>query len=69
MTDRINTDLDDFMAETADTAPRKRRKPRRTKMARDAVKRRAFRVLAILADLDASQRERVLRMASKLSAV
>jgi hypothetical protein len=66
---RDNPDLDDFMEQTEDKAPAKRRRRRVVKMPRDAIKRRAFRVLAILSDLDSTQRERVLSMASKISAV
>lgn len=59
--------LDEFMAATEDTAPRKRRKARRPKLKRDYVKRRAFRVLAQLADLDQPQRGQVLKLAAELS--
>jgi hypothetical protein len=65
---RENDSLDEFMAATEDTAPRKRRKARRPKLKRDCVKRRAFRVLAWLADLDQSQRGQVLKLAAELSA-
>jgi hypothetical protein len=64
---RDNDALDEFMTATEDTAPRKRRKVR-PRLKRDYVKRRAFRVLAQLADLDQPQRAHVLKMAATLSA-
>jgi len=62
---RDNPDLDSFMRETADKPRKRRRKAVRLK--RDAARRRAFKVLALLADLDAPQRAQVLKVAARLS--
>lgn len=61
---RENDDLDNFMSET-EVKPRKRR--RRPIMKTDDIRRRAFRVLALLADIDTKTRDRVLRKAMVLS--
>ncbi len=61
---RTNPDLDDFMTDTQPTRKRRRKSP---VIKTDAVRRRAFKVLAILADLDAKTRDRVLRKAINLS--
>jgi hypothetical protein len=64
---RDNEALDEFMADTADAnTPRKRRR-KAARLKRDQARRRAFRVLALLADLDAPQRAQVLKVATKLS--
>lgn len=65
--DRDNPDLDDFMADTEPGARKKRRKRRASVVKADDVRRRAFRVLAVLADLDAKTRDRILRKALALS--
>lgn len=63
---RDNELLDEFMS--LEQSPTKKRRKRRTiKIKRDAIKRRAFRVLAVIADLDEPIRRRVLRMAEDLS--
>ena len=62
---RDNPALDEFMANVPTTTTKRRRKSCRLK--RDAAKRRAFKLLALLADLDAPQRAQVLKVASKLS--
>jgi hypothetical protein len=63
---RTNPDLDDFMSET-ETTPVRRRRRKSPVLKSDAVRRRAFKVLAILADLDIKTRERVLKKAINLS--
>jgi hypothetical protein len=75
---RENPDLDRFMRDTdPDATPiklklaRQRQQRKRTRKAgspdRDQVRRRAFRVLALLADLDAPGRARVLKAAERLN--
>jgi hypothetical protein len=76
---RENPDLDRFMRETdPDAVPIRVKLPmpqqqqrKRTRKAgapdRDQVRRRAFRVLALLADLDAQGRARVLKAAERLN--
>jgi hypothetical protein len=71
---RQNSRLDMFMAETPSgdvnslKLPKPKRRPRKPgAMTRDRAKRYAFRVLAILANLDAKERGRVLTIAAKLS--
>lgn len=66
---RDNPELDQFMNDTASPPPIPKRKGKRkaVRLKRDAARRRAFRVLAMLADLDAPQRAQVLRIAAKLS--
>lgn len=71
-TSRPNELLENFFGADPDTPTptrtgKKRPKSRRVLMSRDYVKRRAFRVLAAVADLDAPARRRVLEMAAKLS--
>jgi hypothetical protein len=73
MSQRINPDLDAaFMgAGNADTTPngqtRKRRKRRSPGgLDRDRTRRIAFRVLALLADLPAPDREKVLKCALRI---
>jgi hypothetical protein len=67
MTERTNEDLDAFMAETEPGPPRRRRRKRVVKLSPDKARRRAFRLLALLSDLEAPHRERVLRIALELS--
>lgn len=62
---RENDDLDNFMNET-EVKPR-RRKRRASAIKTDEIRRRAFRVLALLADMDAKTRDRVLRKSIVLS--
>lgn len=63
---RSNPELDDFMDDTEDKPAKKRRK-KRVQVPSDVIKRRAFKVLAVISDLDRSQRHRVLQMAAKIS--
>jgi hypothetical protein len=70
MSTRINSDLDAafYVAEpvTSHRLPKQRRKkPAPGK--RDAVRRRAFKVLAILADLGSADRLAVLKAAERLN--
>ncbi len=64
---RNNADLDAFMNDTVQPTRlrKKRRKPSAVKT--DEVRRRAFRLLALMSDMDAKTRERVLRKALTLS--
>jgi hypothetical protein len=62
---RDNNDLDDFMKETEVKPRRSRRLASAIKT--DEIRRRAFRVLALLAEMDAKTRERVLKKAIVLS--
>ena len=66
---RENPDLDAvFDGATAATLPLPREKKRRKeKTDRDVIRRRAFRVLALLADLDARHRLAVLKAAERLN--
>ena len=65
---RDNPDLDDVFLNHAAERP-KPVKPRRRRQSgnRDKVRRYAFRVLALLAGLDATDRERVLKAAQRLN--
>jgi hypothetical protein len=69
--DRANDLLEEVFADPDLTTPtnkgKKRRKTRVVKVSRDGVKRRAFRVLAVIADMDQPARKRILTMAAKLS--
>jgi hypothetical protein len=72
--DRPNELLEDVFADspnrpTPGNLGKKRRKTRVVKLTRDSIKRRAFRVLAVVSDLDQPARKRVLTMAAKLSEV
>lgn len=64
--ERHNPDLDEFMTNKP-TADKPRRKRGKVKVKRDAIKQRAFKVLALLSDLDEPTRERVLNMAAYIS--
>lgn len=66
---RQNPDLDEFMRITEDTAPRRRKIPRRKSqvLKRDAARRYAFRVLNVLSGLDLSSRKKVLAAAVRLN--
>jgi hypothetical protein len=73
MSQRINPDLDaEFMgAGAADQTPNGQVKPPKRKRSaagldRDKTRRIAFQVLALLADLAASDRERVLKSALRI---
>lgn len=62
---RENPDLDDVFLDHTDRP--KKAKRRRTAGARDKIRRYAFRVLSLLAGLDAGGRERVLKAALRLN--
>jgi hypothetical protein len=66
---RDNPALDQFMNDTAQPPLPKRGKAKRkaVRLKRDAARRHAFKVLALLSDLDAPQRAQVLKVAAKLS--
>lgn len=69
---RHNPDLDGvFNGPTDDVnstiLPKPKRRRRTKAMSRDVAKRHAFRVLNLLAGLDARERDRVLRLAAKIS--
>lgn len=67
--ERTNDALDEFMQERRHPdRPRRRRKGKaQPRLKRDGQKRRAFRVLALLADLDRPNRTAVLKVAQELS--
>lgn len=64
---RDNPALDAFMAATTQPPPLPKRKRKAAALKRDAARRRAFKVLALLSDLDAPQRSQVLKVAMRLS--
>lgn len=72
-TERRNPDLDDVFLDHAGEPINQpaRGKPKRRRPAtaggRDRIRRRAFRVLALLADLTAEQRSAVLKAAERLN--
>lgn len=71
MPERLNPDLDDFMAATEDVnstrLPKQKRRRKRPATSKDLIRRHAFRVLAAMAGLEANDRERVLRLAMRLN--
>jgi hypothetical protein len=69
MTLRPNDDLDRVFndGERLDQLPRRTKKRRKATGDRDVVRRKAFRVLAILADLPAGERLKVLKAAVRLN--
>jgi hypothetical protein len=69
MPTRHNPDLDAFMegGEPVNQPPRGQRRRRKVAGSRDKIRRRAFRVLALLADLAADDRLAVLKAAERLN--
>jgi hypothetical protein len=63
---RDNQDLDDVFMNHGEEKPKTKRRKRVTG-AQDAIRRRAFRVLAILADLGGKDRLKVLKAAERLN--
>jgi hypothetical protein len=71
MVERRNDDLDAAFGEAASVndnhLPRTRKTRRKASGDRDRIRRKAFRVLALLADLPAGERLAVLRAAERLN--
>ncbi len=71
MVDRTNHDLDDAFEDhppgESVNRPARGKRRKSAKGQRDAIRRRAFKVLALLADLSQSQRSAVLKAAERLS--
>lgn len=67
MSMRINEDLDSFMSDTQPSTRVRKKKRRPSAVKADEIRRKAFRVLALLADVDAKTRDRALRRAAALS--
>jgi hypothetical protein len=69
---RDNPDLDDvFLTSNGQDVNRpakgQKKRKRAAGLSRDRVRRHAFRALALLADLSAAERERVLKFALKIN--
>jgi hypothetical protein len=67
MSMRVNDDLDSFMNDTEPKTRVRKKKRRPSAVSTDAVRRRAFRLLALMSDMDSKTRDRVLRKALTLS--